>query len=500
MNKKAIILSLFLLLYLILPHNVSAVDVTVPDMPVFKDASDTFIEIPVDVDYAIGLAGFQMTLTYDPNVLESQGSNFGELTPMPQWSILQNTPTAGQIIIGGYDTILSGTPIGSGSLIKPLFKIKGRQGVTSNINLNSVKLSDIYGNEIYSKVVSGQVHIMIVDNDGDGIPNDIDKCPYNYDPAQADSDNDGIGNACDQCTGPPIMIGSTTYNTLQSAYDAAQSGSAINIQFETLYQNLLADKNKSVILEGGYNCTWTYPPSGLTVIKGEINNRQPSSLTLRNVYVSTFLYWIADCSNITGLGLNDYDSDGKKDACDPRPADSNLTCDRDTDGDGMSDSYEIQYGLNRSDAFDRDLDYDGDYVTNYGEFLLGTDPLSADSDNDGYFDGEDSCPLNNCSQIVWTDNPIQAGTIIKAQHILELRYNINLIRTKRVLAPYQWTNPILTPGSSLIKAEDITDLRRALNDVLTPDPAWAIDPNIVRGTVIQWMHIQELRNAVENAW
>jgi rhodanese-related sulfurtransferase len=36
-----------------------------------------------------------------------------------------------------------------------------------------------------------------VDSDSDGINDDLDNCPNNYNPSQTDSDNDGIGNACD---------------------------------------------------------------------------------------------------------------------------------------------------------------------------------------------------------------------------------------------------------------------------------------------------------------
>jgi len=36
-------------------------------------------------------------------------------------------------------------------------------------------------------------------NDGDGVPHDVDNCPNVWNPDQLDSDSDGIGNACDIC-------------------------------------------------------------------------------------------------------------------------------------------------------------------------------------------------------------------------------------------------------------------------------------------------------------
>jgi hypothetical protein len=48
----------------------------------------------------------------------------------------------------------------------------------------------------------------------------------------------------------------------------------------------------------------------------------------------------------------------------------------DTDGDGMSDQWEIDNGFDRSNADDASQDSDGDGLSNLDEFLLGTPPRS----------------------------------------------------------------------------------------------------------------------------
>ena len=46
----------------------------------------------------------------------------------------------------------------------------------------------------------------------------------------------------------------------------------------------------------------------------------------------------------------------------------------DDDGDGMANLWEEHYGLDANSALDRDLDLDKDGLSNYAEFLAGTDP------------------------------------------------------------------------------------------------------------------------------
>jgi hypothetical protein len=69
----------------------------------------------------------------------------------------------------------------------------------------------VAGSTVYTGVASA------TDSDGDGIPDDMDKCPHVFDPirpmdmgAQADTDGDGLGDACDPC---PLDANTTTCTT-----------------------------------------------------------------------------------------------------------------------------------------------------------------------------------------------------------------------------------------------------------------------------------------------
>jgi hypothetical protein len=61
----------------------------------------------------------------------------------------------------------------------------------------------------------------------------------------------------------------------------------------------------------------------------------------------------------------------------------------DTDGDEIPDSWEISNGLNRTDPLDASADQDNDGLTNLEEYQNGTDILNSDSDYDGLTDDEE---------------------------------------------------------------------------------------------------------------
>lgn len=66
---------------------------------------------------------------------------------------------------------------------------------------------------------------------------------------------------------------------------------------------------------------------------------------------------------------------------------------KDFDGDGLPTTWEERFGLNFRDPADALSDLDEDGLVALEEFRQGTNPLVADTDNDGILDGSDSQPL-----------------------------------------------------------------------------------------------------------
>ena len=79
-----------------------------------------------------------------------------------------------------------------------------------------------------------------------------------------------------------------------------------------------------------------------------------------------------NCPANPNADQTDKDSDGMGDLCDDFP--TNPMESIDTDGDGMGDNFEMQFGLNAEDPSDANLDSDSDGLTNLEEFQQGRIP------------------------------------------------------------------------------------------------------------------------------
>ena len=72
----------------------------------------------------------------------------------------------------------------------------------------AVDLINDGGTALRSSDHDGLVIYLISDDDGDGVPDDLDNCPGVPNPGQSDGDGDGFGDACDTCfdlDGPDIV-------------------------------------------------------------------------------------------------------------------------------------------------------------------------------------------------------------------------------------------------------------------------------------------------------
>ncbi|HYM58538.1 MAG TPA: hypothetical protein VES79_11310, partial [Solirubrobacteraceae bacterium] len=95
-------------------------------------------------------------------------------------------------------------------------------------------------------------------------------------------------------------------------------------------------------------------------------------------------------------------SDGAPPTGLPEPLDFAANVARDTDGDGLPDLWEIQYGLNPHSAADAGIDSDHDGLDNRTELRTRTAPTMGDTNRNGIADGDedpDSDGLRNLIEI-----------------------------------------------------------------------------------------------------
>ncbi|MEW5853268.1 MAG: thrombospondin type 3 repeat-containing protein [Myxococcota bacterium] len=141
-----------------------------------------------------------------------------------------------------------------------------------------------------------------VDDDEDGIPDDVDNCPAVANPLQEDNSGDGVGNACDRCPGP----------SEESDQDADGIQDACDL------------------------CPFTYHPANTDM----------------------------DGDGVGDACDPDVDGDSISNASDPCPRRASPADENDVDGDGVGDACDNCPEVSNPDQHDEDVDSVGDVCDN----------------------------------------------------------------------------------------------------------------------------------------
>lgn len=110
--------------------------------------------------------------------------------------------------------------------------------------------------------------------------------------------------------------------------------------------------------------------------------------------------------------------------------------------------------------------------------------------------------IDVATAIVFDDDPFPAAptlTLVKAQHLVQLRQAVNAVRAAANLSAATWTQNPLQQNLTVIKANDIEELRTALDQALAvlQLPTGGYTDASLAGVGIRKVHITELRDRVK---
>jgi len=154
MKKTAVLLAV---LSLACTHAVSAATIKLPSDA--KALSGGVAEIPVSIESAAGVAGFQLTINYNGRILQLIEALPGDLTA--NWLIAANRLSDNSLRVLGVDMSLQGISVTSGTLCILRFKVTGDPGSSTYLNFESQYciIADESGGKIDSSFIDGRFEV-----------------------------------------------------------------------------------------------------------------------------------------------------------------------------------------------------------------------------------------------------------------------------------------------------------------------------------------------------
>ncbi len=210
------------------------------------------------------------------------------------------------------------------------------------------------------------------DSDRDGIPDSVEEQVYSLDPDNQmdggwDWDGDGVNNSQEFMRGTSMFRWDSDNDSIDDRMDLypLDPGASLDSDFDGLPDEWEVVNGFDPMHE--WDAEEHHPDfDGLSVLEEYLLGTDPM--------------------------LSDTDGDGTMDREDVFPLDARYQMD--SDGDGMPDNFEYEFGLYAHDPHDANFDWDNDGLNNLAEFIAGTYPNEFDSDNDGVPDGEDPAPAD----------------------------------------------------------------------------------------------------------
>ena len=192
---------------------------------------------------------------------------------------------------------------------------------------------------------------------------------FNQSQALVDTDGDGIPDSVEAELG-------TNPNAVDTAY--LESGNGNNFNDNSggfLFTEMIVGQSISVQLD---NSSGVFSVSNGEVPAGLVLNSASGYLTGTPTTLGSysFSYQVIRSDGSNKLGTASIRV---------------VTPDSDTDGDGLTAAYEMQYAsiLSSLNGNDASVDSDGDGLTNLEEYGFGSNPTLADADGDGLNDAEE---------------------------------------------------------------------------------------------------------------